>query len=305
MSVALQESERPQDGLLDWLQCWCKLDWLIQLYSSAVFSREKDNDELSEDSWGREGGEERDRERFVMILSCRKNEERWSVMDSGGFLRCDGLSADDMMHWWGTCVGLSLVVQESWVNSDGWRIIRHFLCYSHFPKGTWLVIMLTWAARSLWYQATVQPVAEMIGCMGFSIHTNALCPLWESKSSQWKWVLPLYPTGLGCTLSGWNMATGSDHGHSGQRLWFPSGVSGAALHSALQRICTYSIYDRDHIRPHYTNWTRQEFGHQSSRIMCPVKNTNRVTKKKPIKHMATDAWHKHQQQNWSKWTKCD
>lgn len=78
---------------------------------------------------------DRDRERFVMILSCRKNEERWSVRDPGGFLRCDGLSADDMMHWWGTCVGLLLVVQESWVNGDGWRIIRNVLCYSHFPKG--------------------------------------------------------------------------------------------------------------------------------------------------------------------------
>ncbi len=39
MSVALQVSERRQDRLRDWLQCWCNLDWVtpLQLYSSTEF----------------------------------------------------------------------------------------------------------------------------------------------------------------------------------------------------------------------------------------------------------------------------
>lgn len=59
---------------------------------------------------------------------------------------------------------LLLVVQESWVNGDGWRIIRNVLCYSHFPKGNLVGYYVDMCCLS--YQATVQPGGRDDGMHG-------------------------------------------------------------------------------------------------------------------------------------------
>lgn len=59
----------------------------------------------------------------------RRDDQWWILVDSSG------VTGSQQMIW---CTGeepVLLVVQESWVNGDGRRIIRNILCYSHFPKG--------------------------------------------------------------------------------------------------------------------------------------------------------------------------